>query len=116
MTDLVAARRFVLANARLLDTHRAAHAFDGASREPVLATLAAYRNADGGFGHGLEPDIRAPHSETTSTLHALEVLAEVDASDHPFVAAAAEPPRRIIALPLFNPSPAASTVTLGRAS
>lgn len=63
--DLHAARRFVYANARLLDTHRAAYAFDATdatdatdaadvtAREPVLTTLAAYRNADGGFGHGL---------------------------------------------------------------
>ena len=32
------------------------------------------------------------------------------------LAAAAEPPRRITALPLLSASPAASTVTFGRAS
>lgn len=83
---VAAARTFLYANARLLDTHRAAHAFDGASAEPVLAALRAYRNDDGGFGHALEPDVRTPDSETTSTLHGLEVLAEIDALADPMVA------------------------------
>ena len=43
----------------------------------VLATLRAYRNRDGGFGHALEPDVRAPESEPASTLHGLEVLGEI---------------------------------------
>jgi hypothetical protein len=52
---------------------------------PVLATLRAYRNPDGGFGHALEPDVRGPESEPASTLHAVEVLAEIDALDDPMV-------------------------------
>jgi hypothetical protein len=87
--DLAAAERFVLANARLLERHRFAALVHGAPTAPVLAALAAYRNADGGFGHALEPDVRGPHSEPASTLHALEVLAEVRALDEPMVASAA---------------------------
>lgn len=83
--DLAAARQFLHANARLLDVHRAAHAFDRASAAPVLRALRAYRNDDGGLGHGLEPDVRSPTSETTSTLHGLEVLAELDALDDPMI-------------------------------
>jgi hypothetical protein len=87
--DAAAAERFVLANARLLDRHRLAVLLYGAPAEPVLDALRAYRNPDGGFGHALEPDIRAPTSEPSATLHALVVLAEVGALDDPMVGKAA---------------------------
>ena len=75
--DIGAAEQFLLANARLLDRHRAAVLLHGAPVEPVLSTLRGYRNADGGFGHALEPDVRSPFSEPTAALHGLEVLAEI---------------------------------------
>jgi hypothetical protein len=87
--DIEAAERFVLANARLLDRHRLAVLLHGAPKAPVLDALRAYRNADGGFGHALEPDIRDPASQPASTLHALEVLAGVESLDDPMVAGAA---------------------------
>jgi hypothetical protein len=87
--DIDAAERFVLANARLLDRHRLAVLLHGAPVAPVLDALRAYRNPDGGFGHALEPDIRAPGSEPAATLHALEVLAEVGRLDDPMVSDAA---------------------------
>src|SRR2546426_10497129 len=80
-----AAEQFILANARLVDRHRLAVLLHGASAAPVLQALLAYRNPDGGFGHALEPDVRAPESEPASTLSALEVLAEVGALDDPMV-------------------------------
>jgi hypothetical protein len=87
--DVKAAERFVLANARLLDRHRLAVLLHGAPVLPVVRTLTAYRNDDGGFGHALEPDVRAPESEPASTLHALEVLAEIDSLGDPMVVDAA---------------------------
>ncbi len=87
--DVGAAERFVLANARLLDRHRLAVVLHGAPVEPVLDSLRAYRNSDGGFGHALEPDIRSPASEPSSTLHALMVLAEIGALDDPMADEAA---------------------------
>jgi hypothetical protein len=84
--DLEAAERFILAGARLLERHRLAVLLHGAPDAPVRAALAAYRNPDGGFGHALEPDVRAPHSEPAATLHALDVLAGLDALDDPMVA------------------------------
>jgi hypothetical protein len=87
--DVESAERFVLANARLLDRHRLAVLLHRAPVEPVLAALRAYRNSDGGFGHALEPDVRAPESEPAATLHALDVLAEIGALDDPMVTAAA---------------------------
>lgn len=77
--DLVAAERFVLSNARLLDRHRFAALRGTGSAARVLEALRPYRNADGGFGHALEPDVRGPHSEPTAALHALEVLLEAGA-------------------------------------
>lgn len=83
--DVESAERFILGNARLLDRHRLAVLRHGATVKPVLDALRAYRNPDGGFGHALEPDVRAPDSEPTATLHALEVLAGIGALDDPMV-------------------------------
>lgn len=87
--DVAAAEGFVLANARLLDRHRLAVLLHGAPIAPVLDALRAYRNSDGGFGHALEPDVRASDSEPASTLHALEVLIAVGAVDDAMIADAA---------------------------
>jgi hypothetical protein len=87
--DVASAERFIFANARLIDRHRLAVLRHGAAVDPVLAALRAYRNPDGGFGHALEPDVRAPDSEPAATLQALEVLAGIGALDDPMVADAA---------------------------
>jgi hypothetical protein len=87
--DVAAAERFIFANARLLDRRRVAVLLHGEDAEPALDALRAYRNPDGGFGHALEPDVRAPGSEPAATLHALEVLAELSALGDPMVAQAA---------------------------
>jgi hypothetical protein len=79
--DVAAAERFVLANARLIDTLRLAWLMHGAPPGPALTALRAYQNPDGGFGHALEPDLRAPHSEPVAALAALDVLAELGARD-----------------------------------
>jgi hypothetical protein len=75
--QLIGARGFMAGHARLLDRRRFELLFDGADAEPVLAALSAYRNADGGYGHGLEPDLRAPESQPAAAFHAFEVLADV---------------------------------------
>ncbi|HET6171345.1 MAG TPA: hypothetical protein VFD90_01990 [Gaiellales bacterium] len=87
--DVPAAEQFLLSNARLLERHRMAVLLHGGAASPVLDALRAYRNADGGFGHALEPDVRGPESEPVATLAALEVLAEVGELDDPMVADAA---------------------------
>lgn len=43
----------------------------------MIAALGAYRNHDGGYGWGLEPDLRASESQPAAAMHALEVLVEV---------------------------------------
>jgi len=52
----------------------------------VLSELAGFSNPDGGFGHGLEQDLRLPASSVLATTVALQILREVEApSDHPLV-------------------------------
>lgn len=75
--QLNAARSFLPGHARVLDRRRFELLFDGGDAEPVLAALRAYRNADGGFGHGLEPDLRARESQPAAAWHAFEVFADV---------------------------------------
>jgi hypothetical protein len=79
--DRVAAEKFIWSSARLLDRHRYALLFADGPSEPVVETLRGYRNSDGGFGHGLEPDLRDPTSQPTPTLYALEILNEAGAAD-----------------------------------
>jgi hypothetical protein len=75
--DIAAARGFMAANARLLDRRRFELLFESAGAGPVLDALRAYRNADGGYGHGLEPDLRARESQPGPAWHAFEVFADV---------------------------------------
>src|SRR5918992_2546444 len=73
--DLEAARQFIESTARVLERHQLAVLLDDGPIEPVLTALKAYQNADGGFGHALEPDVRCPGSQPSAALSALDVLA-----------------------------------------
>jgi hypothetical protein len=79
--DRTAAENFIWSAARLVDRHRYALLFADGTAGPVLEALRGYRNPDGGFGHGLEPDLRGPGSQPTPTLYALEILNEARAVD-----------------------------------
>jgi hypothetical protein len=75
--DVAAARKFLIAHARVLDRRRAEVLFDGEPGAGALGALEGYRNADGGYGWGLEPDFRAPESQPGGALHAFEVFEDV---------------------------------------
>ena len=79
--DRAAAETFIWSTARLVDRHHYALLFTGGSPQPVIEALRGYRNADGGFGHALEPDLRAPGSQPAATLYALELLHDARALD-----------------------------------
>ena len=79
--DINQARQFLAAHARVLDRRRLERLLDGAPPEPVRDAVAAYRNPDGGFGHGLEPDGRGPGSQPIAVALALQTLHEADAWD-----------------------------------
>ena len=90
MPDVDTARRFLAAHARVLDRRRFERLFEGGPPEPVRDAVAAYRNPDGGFGHALEPDGRAPGSQPAAVELALRTLHEADAWDDALVAGACE--------------------------
>ncbi|GAA0938846.1 hypothetical protein [Pseudonocardia zijingensis] len=75
--DLKAAESFLARHARLLDRRRYEFLIGAAPPEAVLAAVDGYRNPDGGYGWGLEPDLRAPESQPGGALHAFEVFAEI---------------------------------------
>lgn len=81
--DIAAAEQFVWRNGRLLDRLRFAYHFRGGDPERVRAALRPYQNPDGGFGYGLEPDLRGPTSQPEPIEVALWVLFEVASLDDP---------------------------------
>jgi len=85
--DLPAAAAFMTTTARLIDRRRFAARFEGGDPEGVLAALDAYRNADGGYGWALEPDVRVPESQPAAALHAFEILDEIAPATGPRAAA-----------------------------
>src|SRR6266508_3577406 len=75
--DLAAAEAFLAAHARVLDLLRFRLLMDQADPGSAVAGLDAYRNPDGGYGWGLEPDLRSPESQPGAALHALEVFEDI---------------------------------------
>ncbi len=88
--DLQAAQTFIYAHARLLERHRLAYLLEQAGPEPVVQTLRAYRNPDGGFGNAIEPDMRAPDSQPVGIHTVLEILHEVGVHDDEIISGAAD--------------------------
>ena len=88
--DVDAAARFLAGNARVLDRRRFERLFSDGDARPVRDAVAAFRNADGGFGHALEPDGRTPASQPPAVAMALRTLDEADAWDEELVAGACE--------------------------
>ncbi len=89
--DLQTAASFMSTHARILDRRRFERLVgEGDTTEntaAVLAALDAYRNLDGGYGWGLEPDLRASESQPGAALHALEAMADVAPATTPNAAA-----------------------------
>jgi hypothetical protein len=88
--DFDAAAAFVAANARVVDWRRFGRLFGDGTAGPVRDSVAAYRNDDGGFGHGLEPDCRAPGSQPAAVEMALRIMDEADAWDEALVRGACD--------------------------
>jgi hypothetical protein len=81
--DLSAAASFMATHARNLDRRRFQLLMGETAAVPALAALDGYRNPDGGYGWGLEPDLRSPESQPGAALHAFEVLADVAPATSP---------------------------------
>ncbi|HNT74606.1 MAG TPA: hypothetical protein PKH77_06280 [Anaerolineae bacterium] len=80
------AKDFIFTHGRPLERARYAYHFEDGAAEAVFAELAKFQTPDGGFGHGLEPDLRLPDSSVLATTVGLQILREVAAPpDHPLV-------------------------------
>ncbi len=80
------AKAFLFSHARPLEQALYRHEFESAPQEDVLLELARFQNADGGFGHALESDFRAPESSALATSVALDILRDINApAAHPLI-------------------------------
>lgn len=80
------AASFVHENARPLERAQLDFHFGTGTVESVLIELRKFKNDDGGFGHGIEPDVRMPFSSPFSGTLAFQVLRELEvAGDDPLV-------------------------------
>jgi hypothetical protein len=75
------ARELVYRSGRVLERRLFARLFEGGDAEGVVAGVLAYRNEDGGFGHGLEPDKLAPESQPLDVQFALQALSDAGARE-----------------------------------
>jgi hypothetical protein len=73
------AAEFIIQQGRGLERARYRLEFEEGSIHDVDDELRRFRNMDGGFGHGLEPDFRCPESSAAATVVGLEVLSETGA-------------------------------------
>ncbi|MCB9452629.1 MAG: hypothetical protein H6672_14420 [Anaerolineaceae bacterium] len=77
---------YIMQNARPLEKARFMYHFAGGSMNAVLEALVEFQNTDGGFGDGLEPDIRLHNSSVIATTIAFQHFREFAvAGDHPVV-------------------------------
>ena len=81
--DLPAAAAFVASHARLLDRRRFELLVGESDPSAVLAAVDGYRNPDGGYGWGLEPDLRSTESQPGGALHAFEAFADIAPATSP---------------------------------
>lgn len=90
LENFAKARDYLFSSARPLEQALFRYHFEDGPQTAVWQELAAHQNADGGFGHALEPDLRTPSSSALATGIALRLLAETGApGDHPLVLEAA---------------------------
>ena len=72
---------FILEYGTNLQREQYLYFFADSSASNVMAALEHYQNTDGGFGHGLEADLRSKHSSVIATTIALQILQSIDALD-----------------------------------
>lgn len=71
MDAITRAREFFRENGRDIDRARFEYHFGDLTQAHMLGVLERYQNRDGGFGKGLEPDIKAPDSNPFAMMSAL---------------------------------------------
>ncbi len=79
--QLDSVKTFVYAHGRLLERQLYELAFGKGTQLACVTTLLAYQNPDGGFGNGLEPDLRCPESSGIAAETALFLMDLVNFRD-----------------------------------
>lgn len=74
-----AAKSYLFAHGRRVDQQLFIYHFEGGSATQVLTALLPYQNADGGFGHALEPDLRTSASTAVATQQGFTILRTIGA-------------------------------------
>lgn len=72
------AKDFIFNKGRTLDQALFKYYFESGRKEVVLRELALFQNDDGGFGKGLESDLRSENSSVIATFHAMHICREID--------------------------------------
>ena len=76
--SLQKARDFVFANGILMERALFSYLLDDGSLAHLHACLLAYKNPDGGWGHGLEHDLKTPESNPLALEYLLGILCRYD--------------------------------------
>ena len=76
-----AATKYILENARPLELAIYKYYFENESSQAIIDEISKFQNADGGFGHALEPDFLNPNSNPIATNDAIITLSRVNALD-----------------------------------
>ena len=71
------ARDFIVERARPLEKALYRFHFESGAKEDVVHEVRAYQNADGGFGHALESDLRTPESSVICTVRGVQLLTQI---------------------------------------
>ena len=90
MEPIRRAASFLASHGRILDRRRfelVSGNNTAETRAAVLAALDSYRNPDGGYGWGLEPDLRARESQPGGAQHALATIADAAPATSPHTVA-----------------------------
>ncbi len=72
--QLQAAKQFIFKHGRLLERQMFEYFFGKGTQLACVNALLAYQNPDGGFGNGLEPDLRCPESSAIGAETALFIM------------------------------------------
>jgi hypothetical protein len=76
MVSIDRAREFVYQHGVFWERALFGQLFEDGPRERTLRALTLHQNADGGWGHALEHDVRTPHSHAVATEYALGLMLE----------------------------------------
>jgi hypothetical protein len=71
------AKSSIKSKARSLERSIFEYEFESAPVSIVYHELAKYQNEDGGFGNGVEPDLRSPLSSALGTMTAFQYIARL---------------------------------------